>query len=144
MAFTLIETLIVVLLLGIISVTALVSLSGVSDQARVSAAARNLLDLDALARVDAQRFGSCSIGLEGPDIRVRRGGNTISSRRVAVDAITLRRGTEDAEGAEVLIDRLGRSPDYRFTVRVGAIQETWSIAGLTGWAEQATVDGTRP
>ena len=138
-AFTLIETLAVVTLIGLAAVVLTPMLLGATDSSRIDDAMRRVLDLDARARLIAQRElgatfviedGVCSIVTDGVTGETRFS----SWRHGSVTQIELR--DEDGKQLErITYDASGRTLDFRVSVAWGSLSRVVDVAGLTGWIE---------
>lgn len=136
---TLIETLAVVVLLGITAATTLTHLSGATDSARLREAGAIVRDADARARLLAQSEGPLFLELDADRgaVSVRDpGGRVLLARelpaRVRVEAVD-----ENSQPIEqIVIDARGRSGDYTIVATLGDRRDAWRVAGLTGWIEE--------
>lgn len=151
-AFTLIEMLAVVVLLGLMASVAVVSLVQADDSAALQSARWGVANLDARARLAARTQG-CAMLLRGAD-----GGSVLAAEPSSPakggwsTAFSLPRGTKlqlfSAAGISgqpldaLLIDRTGRSADVMFEITSEAGRsERWFLHGLTGPFIRLDVDG---
>lgn len=133
-AFTLIETLVVVLLLAMVSTAVVTSVSAPAERARFDGAVRAVLELDAIGRAEAQRTGPISLSSQPAELLLRNADDdVVFSREVGTAIVHIE---TQLDGDIVEINTLGRSDDYIVTVTLGPLTERWAVAGLTGWVER--------
>lgn len=138
---TLIETLVVIVLLGMIAGIAAAGLAGASNQARLLETYSMVLDLDGRAR-------SAALAGEATVLMIDKGGISLrtGSERDVLASRTLHGGVEvrflDAEGLasiEMLrYDARGQTLDFRLVLSLSHDHDwvrSWSVSGLTGWSE---------
>lgn len=138
---TLIETLVVLVLLGMIAGIAAAGLVGASNQAQLLETHSIVLDLDGRAR-------SAALAGEAPVLMIDKGGLSLhtGSERDVLASRTLHGGVEvrflDAEGLASIealrYDARGHTRDYRMVLSLGDDHDrvrSWSVSGLTGWSE---------
>lgn len=139
-AFTLIETLAVVALIGLAAVVMTPMLVGATDATRLDDASRRFLDLDARARQLARRDSGVELRTQSGSVRLTVGGEreeeTVLTwqhgEHIAIEAASV-----DGESIErVSYDRAGRSQDLDITISVGGMRRSVRIAGLTGWIDR--------
>lgn len=142
--FTILETLAVVLLIGLAAVMLTPMLIGTTDSAETDNALHTMLDMDTRARLLAMREGSALLTLHDGAWAIleseaaqknRADADTFASWRPAASVrITLSdRGGTPIES--VRYDAAGRAPDYSVLVENGASARSVRVAGLTGWTE---------
>lgn len=140
-AFTLIELLAVLVVLGMAVSVAAVGLSSRSDESKLSDAASSIASLDAMARVRARKGSVAELRFDSSD-------GTISlTDRASADAPPIDRELPDGIALEVwerpwgapidhlIVDARGQSVDYQVRVSKGDESVTLRFAGLTGWHE---------
>ena len=133
LGFTLLEMLAVVALLGLIATTVSMRLVATDQRTRERTALAMILDLDARARLLAQRGQMVELRLD-EDHRVvvtLASGECVFARALPI-GVEARLLVGSEPGHVVPFDLRGRSPDYR--VRVGNAEggAEVSISGLTG------------
>lgn len=139
-AFTLIETLAVVALIGLAAVVMTPMLVGATDATRLDDALRRFLDLDARARLLARQESGVEIHLQSGSIGLSVGGERDAEiisiwqhgERITIEAVSV----EGDPIERVSYDRVGRSQDLDVSVIVGDTRRSVWIAGLTGWVER--------
>lgn len=143
-AFTLIETLAVVVLLGIIASVATVSLAGASDQAGLQQTIAAVREADVRARLVARSGAATSLGMPASRdsiVLAASGGD----RREFQAGNELRVHMLDSQGEPlqlVHVDTRGRSVDYAVLIQGPSHTATVTFAGLTGWS--TIQQGPRP
>lgn len=147
-AFTLLEVLAVIAIVGAAAAVAMLSLARATDAARVRTGAALVQDLDARARVLARQGRPCSLRLDADALVIAiepiAGRAPRLIRAPTPPGITVAFSDTDANPLRaVAIDARGRSPDYRAVVRGNGATSTVSIAGLTGWRARHAA-GARP
>lgn len=141
-AFTLIETLAAVALLGLIGSVVVVGLAGAGERARMGDAVAMIRDLDQRAREVAVNEGPVMLLIDSEQRRVRvvsaeRDDPTLAERWLP-DAVEL--ALQDARGRDldaINFDRLGHCHDYVARIGAGDGSLALSISGLTGWMEES-------
>jgi Tfp pilus assembly protein FimT len=141
-AFTLLETLTVIVLLSLVASLGAASLSGTGERARVLLACDLVREADALARTAA--LGGDTVLIEvvdaGRALRISRSdGQPITTRR-------LPRGTTvailDANAQHSLpvlpVGQDGRSPSYQAIITSADQIRRLRFVGLTGWEQEVT------
>ncbi|MCI0362314.1 MAG: prepilin-type N-terminal cleavage/methylation domain-containing protein [Phycisphaerales bacterium] len=146
-AFTLIETLTVLIILSLTAAICSMYLTAGSEQARVRAAAASWQDLDAMARLHARAGHAIQISLdrEGHAVTLRSNESNVPLRELALPAgwrgaLYVNKEPTDA----IVVDRRGRSLDYRAELRPDDASTdpiVWTACGLTGWVID---DGVSP
>ncbi|MCC6910353.1 MAG: prepilin-type N-terminal cleavage/methylation domain-containing protein [Phycisphaerales bacterium] len=151
--FTLVEMLAVVMLLGLVSSVAVVSLAGADETGALQSARWGFVNLDAQARLAARTDGAAVV------IRLLDGGaRAVASVTPASEGAwsasfdcprsTLARFFERDGGQEldgIIIDRTGRSADVSVQVfSASGRSERWFIHGLTGEISRDGLNGTEP
>ncbi len=135
--FTVLELLAVVSLLSLAMALGATRLGLATDEAHLSRALADLLEVDARARLLSRSGGAVSVSLETEPLRLvlRRArardvlGSTVLPQNVLVRLTDLvSREAID----EIRFDRAGRSRDYWVEVRLGDAQVRRTVAGLTG------------
>ena len=144
-AFTLIETLAVIALLGIVGAVFAAALARPAESARFDTVASALLDLDGRARRAALSEGPIVLRVDRDDqaiVVVRASDAPDDTPLMAVTypsgieiALSPHNGIED-EGTPIHINAAGRSVDYRIVIRTDRTTIVWDIAGLTGWVSE--------
>ena len=138
---TLIETLVVLVLLGMLAGVGAVTLAGTSTQASIMDAYTSALDLDGKARTAAVRGQSVQLRLEDGHIELVESDSeeVLASRSVGPD-VDLR--WFDGSGLEPLytlhFDSRGHTRDSQLVIGIEgdpATPKRWAISGLTGWPE---------
>lgn len=138
-AFTLIETLAVVTLIGLAAVLLSPLLLGVAGSSRIDNAMRRALDLDARARLVAQGDRGAVIVI-GDNTWTLLIDNKWKSETIAEwnhGAMTeINVSTGEGEMLNrIVYDAAGRSVDLNISVGHGALNQKTQIAGLTGWVK---------
>lgn len=140
-AFTLIELLAVLVVLGMAVSVAAVGLSSRSVEAHLSDAVSSIASLDASARVLARKGHVTELRYNDADGRLQL------INRCCEDAISIERGLSDRITLEtwerpmgtpiesVIVDSRGQSVDYQVRVSSGKLSFALTFAGLTGWYE---------
>jgi len=140
-AFTLIELLAVLVVLGMAVSVAAVGLSSRSDESKLSDAASLIASLDAMARVRARNGHNTELRFDSADGTIgftdRGSADAPSSDRLLPDGITLEvwEWPSGAPMDRVIVDARGQSMDYQVRVSTGDASVTLRFAGLTGWHE---------
>lgn len=141
LAFTLIELLAVLVVLGMAVSVAAVGLSSRSAESRLSDAASSIAALDATARVLARKGRVTELVFDEAASMVlivdRSAEEAPSIERVLPDGITLE-AWQRPSGTPIdrlVVDARGQSADYQVRVSSGAASVTVRFAGLTGWHE---------
>jgi prepilin-type N-terminal cleavage/methylation domain-containing protein len=142
--FTLVEMLAVVTLLALTVSLVTASFAGSVDSGRLSEAESVVRNADAQARLRARTSGPVRLSVDRSVINLERefgARDRISSNRVSITLPNHARVFMlSADGMETLelirFDKLGRSPDYRVRIELGASLRTLRVAGLTGWIEE--------
>lgn len=138
---TLIETLVVLVLLGMLAGVGAVALAGTSTQANVMDAYTDVLDLDGKARSAALSGETVQLRLHEQRIELIQptSQETIASRSVNAN-VTVQ--WFDAAGFEPVsmlrFDGRGQTQDFQLTISVvgdPTSQRRWIVSGLTGWSE---------
>ncbi|MEO1006939.1 MAG: prepilin-type N-terminal cleavage/methylation domain-containing protein [Planctomycetota bacterium] len=140
---TLIETLLVIALLGLLAGFATVGLSGAGERSRVLEARSAVFELDGRARQLASRENGARLVRSDGVLTLHAGNNdrnAVSYRRMPAPLdVRVRPQSGGSPLDEVVFDSRGRCPDYEFEVvraRDASIVERWRVSGLTGWAER--------
>lgn len=133
-AFTLIETLAVIVIVSLVTGIATVGLAAASDSARLRGAAAHWRDLDARARLFSRSLGPIVMSVDN-----QRNAVTLHSvgSNERLTAVLLPDGVWGRVGANpptesIVFDRLGRSVDYDVEVRTAQRVIQWRVWGLTG------------
>lgn len=138
---TLIETLVVLVLLGMLAGVGAVALAGTNTQASVIDAYTDVLDLDGKARSAALRGESLLLRMHEQRIELVQptSQETIASRSVNAN-LTVQ--WFDAAGFEPVsmlrFDGRGQTQDFQLAIGVvgdPTSQRRWIVSGLTGWPE---------
>ena len=142
-AFTLIELMVVVVILGLITALASLSLGGVMDRYQLGRAAETLEAFDSQGRRDASRSREAVLAI------IRRGTNELvlrnaverSSRaraqyrlprNVEIGDIRMPRKSLTARDVTFTLSDRGRSPTYAVELRRGAMSRWIVILGISG------------
>lgn len=138
--FTLLELLAALTLASLVLGVVAVRLSASNEQARLTAAAGELRDLDRRARLYARSHGTASLlpireegGRPGLALRAWPSGEGIARAVFDEDVRVFLRG-EDSGGG-LLFDRSGRCADYEVLLRAGDREARWRVSGTTGWID---------
>ncbi|MEL6396630.1 MAG: type II secretion system protein [Planctomycetota bacterium] len=133
--FTLLETIAVVVLLGLATSTLAVSLAGPAEAARLRGAESLFLDFDRRARHAAVREGPVRLAVRDGLLELTGDTDdpTILASRPLPDGIGIEFGGVENE---LRIDALGRSEDYRIRITSENDEIRLRVAGLTGWHER--------
>ncbi len=147
-AFTLIETLAVVMVLSMVATAGLWSLSRAGDSARIREVAFAVREADAFARLQARRGTAIELRINEARLVVTRGSEELLSRSWPPDASvqlvpiamlpdgTPSLGSEASTPMEsIQFDRAGRSIDFRVLVRGAATSIALLVSGVTGSVE---------
>ncbi len=141
--FTLIELIVVILILGMLTAMASLSLGGVMDRYQLGRAAETLEAFDAQARREAAR------SREGVSAILRRGTNELilrnaaerplrarsqyrMPRKVEIGEIRMQRKALSARDVTIMVSDRGRSPTYAVELRRGAMSRWIVILGISG------------
>jgi prepilin-type N-terminal cleavage/methylation domain-containing protein len=140
-AFTLIELLAVLVVLGMAVSVAAVGLSSRSVEAQLSDAASSMASLDASARVLARKGHVTELQYDKSDGRLqlidRCCDDAVVIGREISATITLE-AWEQPTGTpieSIIVDSRGQSVDYQVRVSSGELSMALTFAGLTGWYE---------
>lgn len=153
LGFTLIEMLAVVVLLGLISSVAVVSLAGADDTGAFQSARWGMMNLDTQARLAARTEGDAVvIRLLDDSARVAAHVTPTSedgwSASFGCPRSTFIRFFEGDGGQEldgIFIDRTGRSADATLQIsNSSGRSEQWFVHGLTGEISRFDLSGGRP
>ena len=129
------ELLAVVVLISLVFSVAGVRLAATSTHAKLHAATARLRDLDAHARLVARSGEPTVLRLDVQQHRMRvhsiRSSELVSSMQLP-EEISAEIMTSSGQEA-IVFDRLGRSQEYRVTLRAGETVITWEVYGLTGY-----------
>ena len=138
---TLIETLVVLVLLGMLAGVGAVALAGASTQANIMAIYTDVLDLDGKAR--SASLGGESVLMKLHDHRVElvsmKNKESLASRSLkpSLDLQWL-----DGTGFEYIstlrFNSRGQTRDFQLAIGVegeSSPRKQWTISGLTGWPE---------
>jgi prepilin-type N-terminal cleavage/methylation domain-containing protein len=140
-AFTLIELLAVLVVLGMAVSVAALGLSSRSVEAQLSDAVSSIASLDASARVLARKGHVTELRYDDTDGRLqlidRCCEDAVSIERLLPDRITLETWERPAGTPveSVIVDSRGQSVDYQVRVSSGELSMALTFAGLTGWYE---------
>lgn len=134
-ALTLIETLAVVLLVGVVTAAVGVGMGRMGDDAAMRAFAARWNELDARARLLAQTTEVGVLRLEFDAERravfVHHLGDAILTADVPQE-MNIMLFLEGAETTLITFDRAGRTPDYELRLSSAERSMSWHIHGLTG------------
>jgi prepilin-type N-terminal cleavage/methylation domain-containing protein len=136
-AFTLIETLAVVVLFSLATTLGLWSLVGAGEAARLGEAASLAREADALARLWARGGQSVELVSTDSELIVASSAGPLTTLRLPASvrvefALDSGPASDPTPGAGIRFDRAGRSPDYRVLVRGSAAAKRFAVAGITG------------
>ena len=139
-AFTLVEMLVVLVLMGMIAATIAPNLAGTTRRTQTDKFIADLIDLDAKARVLAGRHQVCYFEIENTKNQI-----TLSVIDEQVEPVQT---IEIPEFATIVFDqntdqgqmvktfnRLGHTSDYGYTITVDETTIRIAFNGLTGWHE---------
>ncbi len=138
---TLIETLVVLVLLGMLAGVGAVALAGTSTQASIMDAYTDVLDLDGKARSTALNGESVLIRLHDHRIELlnTKSEETLASRSVKPALHLWWFDETGLDGISTLhFDSRGHTRDFQLVIGQdgdSATRKRWSISGLTGWPE---------
>lgn len=138
-AFTLLEVLATVALLGLVMATCLAGLGGVLDGASQREAVAMARDADARARIAARSLGAVRVAAvdDGRAIEVRTAGGEALVRRELPHGFAARFVAEDGSAlAVVSVDAAGRSVDHVVRIDGPRGGRAVRVAGLTGWTRE--------
>jgi prepilin-type N-terminal cleavage/methylation domain-containing protein len=138
-AFTLIETLAVLTLIGLSSIMLTPLLLGATDDAKIDAAMRRVLDMDAQARLIAQREHGASVQCADGVCLIQVLHDSESQNITSWDhGIEIGLVFESPNGDRldrIEYDAAGRSSDFAVSVAHDGLRRSITVAGLTGWTE---------
>ena len=144
--FTLIEVLAVVVLLAVISTLSIAGLSSTSAGASLMRLKAECRNLDAHARLAAQSSGKPMTIQHKQDANLIELLEDTDSERLSIvswpAALTLRMEIGGVPASTVVLDRLGRSPDYSFIILRDQHESRLDIAGLTGAVSAHEMEST--
>jgi prepilin-type N-terminal cleavage/methylation domain-containing protein len=143
--FTLIEIAAVVFLLALVMSALIPSIAKRSDQAERARLIAELIDLDARARLLAQRHDDCFIRFQESGsvivLTVVEENTSTILQRVDIPArITLSFSTGVNAAA---FDHAGHTAGYSYSFKDVSVSTTIRLNGLTGWHELAVVENDR-
>jgi len=140
LAFTLVEMLVVLVLMGMIAAAIAPNLAGTTQRTQLDQLIAELIDLDAQARVASSAHMACYI--EYDDFQEQIVLRVIDEQAVDVQTIdipgfvTVELEKNSEQGAPVVVfDRLGHTSDYSYTIILEEAMIRLSVNGLTGWHE---------
>jgi len=136
-AMTLIETLLVLVLIGLVASLTASAWSTAPAASRLREAESSVLDLDARARLLARRVGPVILELDHRSHQVVLR-DTDSAYASIVVSRGIDAGLKDASGRELEqlgFDARGRTSDYELQLTSQAGSRRTRVSGLTGWAE---------
>ncbi len=133
-AFTLVETLAVIVIISMVAGIATVGLAAASDSARLRAAAAQWRDLDARARLFSRSLGPVVMSFEDQSnaVTLHSVGSNELLTAVVLPAEVFGRFRVASPTESIVFDRLGRSVDYDVEVRTNQRVIHWRVWGLTG------------
>ena len=140
LAFTLVEMLVVLVLMGLIAATIAPNLAGTTQRTHLDQLIAKLIDLDAQARVTASAHKACYF--EYDDLQEQIVLRVIDEQAVDIQTIDIP-GFVTVELEElseqstpvVIFNRLGHTSDYNYTIINEEETVRLSVNGLTGWHE---------
>jgi prepilin-type N-terminal cleavage/methylation domain-containing protein len=138
-AFTLIELLAVLVILGVVTALGLGGLAAADSTSKRQSLDSALRDLDAKARLIARMRGAVIFEFDDTQIRVRERNSSETQWILPIpgDAQVLAHSLDGSQVQSILIDAAGRSMDVRITRRWGDLSRHWSLEGLTGrWSQE--------
>ncbi len=135
--FTVLELLAVVSLLSLAMALGATRLGVATDQAHLSRALADLLEMDARARLLGRSGGAVCLSLGSDPARLvlvcARAGDILQATALPRDVLVRLTDPLSREALDkIRFDRAGRSCDYWVEVRLGDAQERRTVAGLTG------------
>ncbi len=145
-SFTLLESLLTVVLLSLAAGILSLAARGSADAAAFREARSILLDADARARAFARAGVPVDLVLDesGAIVSIVRNGETIARREMRAGVI-IRFESGGAAAPSIRVDSRGRSRDYQVRVARGDLDQRWTMSGVTGWAfGPAPISGREP
>jgi len=140
LAFTLVEMLVVLVLMGLIAAAIAPNLAGTTHRTQLDQLIAELIDLDAQARVSASVHKACYF--EYDDLQEQIVLRVIDEQAVDVQTINVPRFVtveleeiSEQSAPVVVFDRLGHTFDYSYTIILEEETIRLSVNGLTGWHE---------
>lgn len=135
-AFTLIELLAVIIIISLVAGVSSVGLVAGSRQANILAAASDLKNLDAHARIAALTSGTMDLTLKSEldvaTLQTREGRVELARVTLPVDC-RIELLIDKQPRTVVDFDALGRSADYNLEIGLEEHRIFWAVCGLTGW-----------
>jgi prepilin-type N-terminal cleavage/methylation domain-containing protein len=138
-AFTLIELLAVLVILGVVTALGLGGLAAADTSSKRQSFDSALRDLDAKARLLARMHGAVVVEFEEAQIHVRERTSLATRWNLPIpdDAQVLAHSLDGSQLQSVLIDAAGRTMDVRITRHWGDLSRHWSLEGFTGtWTRE--------
>ena len=142
-AFTLIETLAVVTLIGLAAIVMTPMLVGTSESTKLDDAVRRFLDLDARARLLAHQESGVGLHIRDESCVVVVDAEGIGQDPDPVmqwlhgDQVQVKIETLDTGPLySIAYDRAGRSVDFDVVITAGELRRSVRISGFTGWVEE--------
>ncbi len=140
LAFTLVEMLVVLVLMGLIAAAVAPNLAGTAQRTQLDQLIAELIDLDAQARVTASAHKVCYF--EYDDLQQQIVLSVIDEQAVDIQTIdipgfvTVELEKISVQTAPVVIfNRLGHTSDYSYTIILEGETIRLSVNGLSGWHE---------
>lgn len=145
---TLVEVLATIVLLGLVAAAFLESFGGVTERARARALVRDLVQLDARARLHARTGATVAVAVDPAKERVvavaRPSGKILAQVQWPEGSEVALFADGAARAKAVTIEAGGSSVDYSFDVKGIAGTTRIDVSGLTGWTTTASVsEGAR-
>ncbi len=133
-AYTLLEALVIVVLMGLIAAVIVPRFAGISDQADRDRLIAELVKLDTQARQLAQQRKWCMVRWDenGRSFELVQG----RLQPQTIRSVRLNQRLEFEERFEpVVFDAFGRSQDYAFRLSDGRVSIELRFNGVSGWCE---------
>lgn len=140
-AFTLIEVLATVALLGLVMSMGLIGLGGVLDAAAQREAVAIAVDVDARARIAARAMGRTLVlpaeGGEAIEVRVADSGESLVRRELPPGFVARYLDADGTPMRSIAVDAAGRTVDHAVELSGPRGARVVHVAGLTGLVREA-------
>lgn len=137
--FTLIELVVVVVVMGILSCLAVITLGGTTDRYQLSRATETIELFDARARRDARRLGEPIVAtIQRSRNQLMVSGDRAADARfrlpqsVEITQIRMRRRVVAGRDVEIPFNRQGVCPTYAVQIQRGKLRRWVVVLGLSG------------